>query len=606
MKICHQCNIEYQDNIKFCPECGCKLDIVVLQKDSNITSELDLLYKKGKQLYDNGEYSSAVDYFLKAAQGGHKQAQFELGCFYNNGNGVEVDYAQSLYWLRRSAEQGHDVAQYFLGHSYTEGISMEIDYAQAVYWYKLSAEQGNANAQCDLGHCYYYGKGIEQNNHQAFFWWKKSAEQGCGIAQRTLGICYCNGYGVEKDFGQAVYWLRAASDNGDVIAQFQLARQYYEGLGIEKNYAEAVRWYTRAAERNHDIAQFELGCCYNNGLGVDRDMEKAVYWWKQAAIRGNSNAQYNFALCYSYGDIVNKDLQKAIYWLRQAAKQEHSLSQNQLGYNYEKGIGVEENKGKALYWYTKAAENGYKKFSVNTKFFTFLSPMQSLDSEDNDYLGIGPTEEEWLIIFDELKDSREIKKIVDVLRYYNESPKVFCKIFDNFILTYPQTLYFCKLIGWGLIDYGCLIDKKGNVYRETYKEWIVEANKANLFAEEIHAICDIVQKLSHYDNYTWINVFESTRSDVEVIEKGEITQIKIKSVRIVNEYCFVVISEDNKKYYPYSFPFDSLGRIEQIISVIPRAPLFGQKKATWNEKNKIRLFPEIALHEIDTFLNSIP
>ncbi len=47
----------------------------------------------------------------KAAKQGYAGAQFNLGCCYYYGQGVERDYAEAADWFRKAAEQGHANAQ---------------------------------------------------------------------------------------------------------------------------------------------------------------------------------------------------------------------------------------------------------------------------------------------------------------------------------------------------------------------------------------------------------------------------------------------------------------------------------------------------------------
>ena len=69
------------------------------------------------------------------------EAQYCLGCFYYDGEGVEKDYQQAIYWYGKAAEKGHVMAQYLLGECYFNGIGIAVDYQQAIYWYKKAASQ---------------------------------------------------------------------------------------------------------------------------------------------------------------------------------------------------------------------------------------------------------------------------------------------------------------------------------------------------------------------------------------------------------------------------------------------------------------------------------
>ena len=66
-------------------------------------------------------FKLAYEEFLKAAEQGHTEAQFNLGAMYHNGEGVTQDYAVAAKWLRQAAEQGSAEAQTILGSMYHDG-----------------------------------------------------------------------------------------------------------------------------------------------------------------------------------------------------------------------------------------------------------------------------------------------------------------------------------------------------------------------------------------------------------------------------------------------------------------------------------------------------
>ena len=61
---------------------------------------------------------------------------------------------QAAKWHRRAAVQGHDDVQCYLGIIYENGQGVQKNYAEAVKWYRRAADQGVADAQCNLGFMY--------------------------------------------------------------------------------------------------------------------------------------------------------------------------------------------------------------------------------------------------------------------------------------------------------------------------------------------------------------------------------------------------------------------------------------------------------------------
>ena len=89
-------------------------------------------------------------------------------------------------WLRLAAEGGHADAQFNLGCAHKTGEGVPVDYGESARWYLAAAEQGNAEAQCNLGLLYCRGQGVETSYARARGWLEKAAAQGDGLAAREL------------------------------------------------------------------------------------------------------------------------------------------------------------------------------------------------------------------------------------------------------------------------------------------------------------------------------------------------------------------------------------------------------------------------------------
>ena len=144
--------------------------------------------------------------------------------FYYGRNGFAQSYADAVSWYRLAAEQGHADAQFSLGCCYQNGQGVAKDDAKAVKWYRKAAEQGNAGAQCNLGFLYDKGRGVEQDYREALRWYRKAAEQGNANAQSNIGVMYETGHGVAQDYSEAANWYRKAIANGDDSAKKSLNR----------------------------------------------------------------------------------------------------------------------------------------------------------------------------------------------------------------------------------------------------------------------------------------------------------------------------------------------------------------------------------------------
>ncbi|CAB4426627.1 unnamed protein product [Rhizophagus irregularis] len=295
-----------------------------------------------------------------SAENGNKISQYNLGRFYQRGNGIGKNEVEAFKWYKKSAKQEYSNSQNKLGYFYEGGIGVEKDLEKAFYWYQKAAENGNKIGQYNLGRFYQYGNIVEKSEVEAFKWYKKSAEKEYTDALNKLGYFYESGMGTKKDLEKAIYWYQKAAKNGNKISQYNLGVCYQYGSGVRKNEVEAFKWYKKSAKQEYSNAQNKLGYFYGSGIGTKKDLEKSFYWYKKAAENGNKISQYNLGRFYQYGIGVEENEVKAFKWYKNSAKQEYSNAQNKLGYFYENGIGTNKDLEKAIYWYLKTAINGHK------------------------------------------------------------------------------------------------------------------------------------------------------------------------------------------------------------------------------------------------------
>lgn len=68
---------------------------------------------------------------------------------YFNGNGVKVDYAESVKWLTKAAQQDDAWAQMMLGHAYSGGIGVKTDMKTAKKWFGKACDNKLQDG-CDM------------------------------------------------------------------------------------------------------------------------------------------------------------------------------------------------------------------------------------------------------------------------------------------------------------------------------------------------------------------------------------------------------------------------------------------------------------------------
>ena len=217
--------------------------------------------------YTEHNEEKALEYYLKAADGGDAQAMYEASEIYYTND----ETAKQKELLLKAAEQNFADAEDMLGMMYADPDEFgegEPNYEQAMYWYKRASEHGDSSATYHVGEMYLNGQGVIKDESQAFNWFKKAKEQGSVYGEYLLGKCYLEGTGVVQDKNKGIELYRSAAKY-DSDAQYALGLCYLEGNGVEKNVKKAAYYLNKAATDEYDAneeAQAKLEELYASGL----------------------------------------------------------------------------------------------------------------------------------------------------------------------------------------------------------------------------------------------------------------------------------------------------------------------------------------------------
>lgn len=242
----------------FCTECGAKIEdntkktIAAMNEKTDVLSarsqqEIENSYKRGKECLDGGVLKTAFEYFKKAAEQGHVDAQYQLAKMYQNGK-VEIELSES-----RQDTDNH-VAVSARGESAREKY--------ATKWYDKAARQGHAEAQYELAMQYLTGKvggpskeglgatgadvAVEKSNFEiAVQWLTLSAEQNIDAAMYKLGEIYDMGNNLPQDIAKAreLYSKAAAKGNRDATVSLAALefRMHVDDIDCEEDRDEFMR-----------------------------------------------------------------------------------------------------------------------------------------------------------------------------------------------------------------------------------------------------------------------------------------------------------------------------------------------------------------------------
>jgi membrane associated rhomboid family serine protease len=145
-----------------------------------------LRYRKGLDVKVNAQ--EAIKWYIKAADLGDAEAQYDLGDIFEHGEGVPTDMPTAIAWYTKGAEQGESLAQDRLARIYENGSGVPRDMREAIKWYRKAAEQGEILDQYRLGELYSEGRDVPKNIAEAKVWYQKAADQGFQAASNRLKL----------------------------------------------------------------------------------------------------------------------------------------------------------------------------------------------------------------------------------------------------------------------------------------------------------------------------------------------------------------------------------------------------------------------------------
>ena len=338
------------------------------------------------------DHKGAARLYSGAAAVEHPTAQYNLGCCYMLGNGVEQDQKRAQQMFEFAAESGQPQAQRQMGVLLGR---TEAGRTAAVRWLRDAAESGDREAQYRYAECLVRGWGAQKREpKQAVLWYKASAAQGYPGAHRKALYYICHlddkeGDGRSSDGKTGQGGIPRASSVDDessstlreidvkqwnrirATAQFDqrsttfrrsissMASNFVDfvsKVGSDKLLDLARKYGIQTNEELIGESVIDDGYKYYYGLNFYRiDKEKGMDLIMLSAASGYECA---LATCYFHGWGFEKDVKKASKWYQSGAKIEQKKALQSLGALYSMGLGVDQDADKARGLYTKAIELG--------------------------------------------------------------------------------------------------------------------------------------------------------------------------------------------------------------------------------------------------------
>ena len=119
---------------------------------------------KGFKAYNKGNYELAYKEWLRLHRNDeNRQAQYNIGLLYRNGQGVKKDNKFAFDWFLRAANQNHPGALRFIGLMHMEGngnLSTTVgSQISAFNYFSKALKQGDTLSGLYIGNMYKEGKG---------------------------------------------------------------------------------------------------------------------------------------------------------------------------------------------------------------------------------------------------------------------------------------------------------------------------------------------------------------------------------------------------------------------------------------------------------------
>lgn len=234
----------------------------------------------------------SLDQAQAKAATGDPEAQFQLACRLDAGNGLPMDQPKGREWMEKAAKQGHRCAMIDMGAYWMAGHGGPKDPQTALDWYLKAAELGDGEAQYMVAALYNGDRGIPGDEAKSRFWAKRSAESGNARGQYAYSLDLLKHGKTAEENKLAIEYLRSSADQG-----FPFAEQMYAQICMmdtpdhAKDFSKAFRYLKDAADHGIANAQFNLGVLYLDGTGAPQDTAEAMKWFKLAAAQGHPQAK---------------------------------------------------------------------------------------------------------------------------------------------------------------------------------------------------------------------------------------------------------------------------------------------------------------------------
>ena len=233
---------------------GCR--IVLMLPGKNDSKRAETLFRSGTDILEEGgnRDGEALHLLLRSARKGWVPAMNQVGLMLMEGRGVPLDYRRAAVWFRRAAEGGSREAFFNLANLYADGRGVEKDGHLSRNAYRIAAGMGYPPALFTLGKM----EITEGKREKGISRLRLAAESGGAEITFQTGLIFYYGEGIPRSFQEAFKWIRLAAEKGHPDAAFLTSTLYRKGQGVAPNRNLALKWLKKAHALGQPDAEEEL------------------------------------------------------------------------------------------------------------------------------------------------------------------------------------------------------------------------------------------------------------------------------------------------------------------------------------------------------------
>lgn len=222
--------------------------------------------------HDESDFTGALSWLVKAAEGGLMRAQLDLGgIYFAGGKGVPADMQKAYNWFSLAAAQGSKEAEVFLGILHYDGSLGKVDKAAAMKHWRAAAGAGIAEGQYRLGRVLAQDATTRKEGVE----WLVKAAYTVPQAATALGNLY---YKYLDDASTSAAWFEKGAMAGDPLAQHIFAEMLLLGDPVEKNPERGLAMLRMAAGQDYQPAMARLVNVLRNSKNAKENENEAAAW----------------------------------------------------------------------------------------------------------------------------------------------------------------------------------------------------------------------------------------------------------------------------------------------------------------------------------------